>query len=44
MTTRLAEPVRAWQADPYADALRVGQGPLYLRSADGPLLPLDVER
>ncbi|MDT0401798.1 methyltransferase domain-containing protein [Streptomyces edwardsiae] len=35
---------RAWSADPYADALRAGRGPLFLRRADGRLLPLDVER
>ncbi|WP_329113652.1 class I SAM-dependent methyltransferase [Streptomyces sp. NBC_01465] len=35
---------RAWQADPYADALRTGRGPLFLRRADGWLLPLEVER
>ncbi|MFI8092975.1 class I SAM-dependent methyltransferase [Streptomyces sp. NPDC086080] len=34
----------AWSADPYADALRAGRGPLFLRRADGWLLPLDVER
>ncbi|MEV0321700.1 class I SAM-dependent methyltransferase [Streptomyces sp. NPDC050658] len=33
-----------WCADPYADALRNGRGPLFLRRADGWLLPLDVER
>ncbi|MEU9717920.1 methyltransferase domain-containing protein [Streptomyces sp. NPDC047976] len=45
LTARLAGPAtRAWQADPYADALRAGQGPLYLRRHDGWLLPLDVER
>lgn len=45
MTAQLTEPAaRAWQADPYADALRVGRGPLYLRRHDGWLLPLDVER
>lgn len=33
-----------WSADPYADALRAGRGPLFLRRADGRLLPLDVER
>ncbi|MFE2137982.1 methyltransferase domain-containing protein [Streptomyces sp. NPDC059466] len=33
-----------WSSDPYADALRVGRGPLYLRRTDGWLLPLDVER
>ncbi|GAA1376439.1 class I SAM-dependent methyltransferase [Streptomyces beijiangensis] len=35
---------RAWLADPYADALRTGRGPLFLRRADGWLLPLEVER
>ncbi|MEU1401746.1 methyltransferase domain-containing protein [Streptomyces sp. NPDC005728] len=35
----------AWAAsDPYAAALRTGRGPLYLRRADGWLLPLEVER
>ncbi|MBC9719484.1 SAM-dependent methyltransferase [Streptomyces sp. TRM66268-LWL] len=29
---------------PYATALRTGRGPLFLRRADGWLLPLDVER
>ncbi|CAM5391201.1 hypothetical protein SALBM311S_03717 [Streptomyces alboniger] len=33
-----------WAADPYADALRSGRGPLFLRRSDGWLLPLDVER
>ncbi|GAA2332857.1 class I SAM-dependent methyltransferase [Streptomyces kunmingensis] len=31
-------------ADPYALALRAGHGPLFLRRADGWLLPLDVDR
>ncbi|MER5779921.1 methyltransferase domain-containing protein [Streptomyces sp. NPDC002039] len=44
MTVRLLEPARTWQADPYAEALRAGQGPLFLRRGDGWLLPLDVER
>ncbi|MFH7597864.1 methyltransferase domain-containing protein [Streptomyces racemochromogenes] len=45
MTAQLTEPAaRAWRADPYADALRVGRGPLYLRRQDGWLLPLEVER
>ncbi|MFD3761140.1 class I SAM-dependent methyltransferase [Streptomyces sp. NPDC058622] len=45
VTARLAGPVtRTWQADPYADALRTGRGPLYLRRRDGWLLPLEVER
>ncbi|MFJ9835055.1 methyltransferase domain-containing protein [Streptomyces sp. NPDC101169] len=35
----------AWAAcDPYTAALRSGRGPLFLRLADGRLLPLDVER
>ncbi|MFB7511174.1 class I SAM-dependent methyltransferase [Streptomyces broussonetiae] len=35
----------AWAtADPYADALRAGRGPLFLRRTDGWLLPLEVER
>ncbi|MBR8639245.1 methyltransferase domain-containing protein [Streptomyces tuirus] len=35
----------AWaSADPYDAALRTGRGPLFLRRADGWLLPLDVER
>ncbi|MET9696449.1 methyltransferase domain-containing protein [Streptomyces sp. NPDC006529] len=34
----------AWTADPYTAALRSGRGPLFLRSGDGRLLPLDVER
>ena len=42
MTTSPAVP---WTgADPYAAALRAGRGPLFLRRADGWLLPLDVER
>ena len=34
----------AWRSDPYADALRTGHGPLFLRRDDGWLLPLEVER
>ncbi|MFA7757836.1 methyltransferase domain-containing protein [Streptomyces sp. NRRL B-2790] len=35
----------AWAvSDPYAAALRTGRGPLFLRRADGWLLPLEVER
>lgn len=41
-TAREAAP--AWCTDPYADALRNERGPLFLRRADGWLLPLDVER
>ncbi|MFD5617564.1 methyltransferase domain-containing protein [Streptomyces yangpuensis] len=45
MTAQLTEAAAgAWRADPYADALRAGQGPLYLRRHDGWLLPLEVER
>ncbi|MBO8192189.1 class I SAM-dependent methyltransferase [Streptomyces oryzae] len=36
--------VAQWSADPYADALRSGRGPLFLRRSDGWLLPLEVER
>lgn len=43
-TAPTAPAARTWQADPYAAALRAGQGPLYLRRDDGRLLPLDVER
>ena len=34
----------AGPSDPYADALRAGRGPLFLRRTDGWLLPLEVER
>lgn len=34
----------SWGTDPYANALRNGHGPLFLRRTDGWLLPLDVER
>lgn len=34
----------SWCAGPYAEALRTGRGPLFLRRTDGWLLPLDVER
>lgn len=41
----MTTPPAAWAAaDPYATALRAGRGPLFLRRADGWLLPLDVER
>ncbi|MFE4380721.1 class I SAM-dependent methyltransferase [Streptomyces cyaneofuscatus] len=33
-----------WGTDPYANALRTGRGPLFLRRSDGWLLPLEVER
>ncbi|AUA10594.1 Methyltransferase domain protein [Streptomyces malaysiensis subsp. malaysiensis] len=33
-----------WHADPYVRALHAGHGPLFLRRADGWMLPLDVER
>lgn len=38
------EDLAPWSTDPYADALRNGHGPLFLRRTDGWLLPLDVER
>ncbi|WP_416237817.1 methyltransferase domain-containing protein [Streptomyces sp. NEAU-W12] len=41
---RVSSPESSWSADPYSDALRTGRGPLFLRRADGWLLPLDVER
>lgn len=39
-----APPFPSWGAGPYAEALRSGSGPLFLRRADGWLLPLDVGR
>ncbi|GHC86265.1 class I SAM-dependent methyltransferase [Streptomyces flavofungini] len=46
MSTVVPRPDAApsWCAGPYADALRTGRGPLFLRRPDGWLLPLDVER
>lgn len=35
---------RPWAADPYSEALVTGRAPLFLRRADGWLLPLEVER
>ncbi|MEH0550830.1 class I SAM-dependent methyltransferase [Streptomyces sp. B21-101] len=35
---------RPWSADPYSEALVTGRGQLFLRRADGWLLPLEVER
>ncbi|MEU9428846.1 methyltransferase domain-containing protein [Streptomyces sp. NPDC048342] len=35
---------RPWAADPYSEALVTGRGPLFLRRADGWLLPREVER
>ncbi|WP_046508604.1 class I SAM-dependent methyltransferase [Streptomyces odonnellii] len=43
MTTAETRPA-PWQTGPYADALRNGRGPLFLRRSDGWLLPLEVER
>lgn len=43
-TTAAGAATAAWSDDPYADALRAGRGPLFLRRTDGWLLPLDVER
>ncbi|MFF2658363.1 SAM-dependent methyltransferase [Kitasatospora sp. NPDC058032] len=34
----------AWIDDPFADAVRTGRGPLWLRDADGRRIPLDIER
>lgn len=39
-----ASDTRPWSADPYSRALHTGEGPLFLRRADGWLLPLEVER
>lgn len=39
-----AESAVTWGGDPYARALADGVGPLFLRRADGWLLPLEVER
>ncbi len=44
-TTSTASPASPpWCDDPYAEALRSGSGPLFLRRPDGSLLPLEVER
>lgn len=42
----MSSPALPWctERDPYADALRAGRGPLFLRRPDGWLLPLEVER
>ncbi|OEV12735.1 methyltransferase domain-containing protein [Streptomyces nanshensis] len=42
----MSAPALPWctERDPYADALRAGRGPLFLRRPDGWLLPLEVER
>ncbi|MFE6050043.1 SAM-dependent methyltransferase, partial [Kitasatospora sp. NPDC056446] len=34
----------AWTDDPFADAVRTGRGPLWLRDDDGRRIPLDIER
>lgn len=34
----------AWVDDPFAEAVRTGRGPLWLRREDGRRIPLDVER
>ena len=39
-----APDARPWSDDPYAEAMRTGSGPLWLRRADGHRHPLDVER
>ncbi|MER7762211.1 class I SAM-dependent methyltransferase [Streptomyces sp. NPDC097619] len=43
-TTRPGPRPAPWRDDPYARALRAERGPLFLRRADGWLLPLEVER
>lgn len=40
----MSAPAPPWCTDPYADAMRAGRGPLFLRRTDGWLLPLEVER
>ena len=35
---------RPWSDDPFAEAMRTGNGPLWLRRADGHRHPLEVER
>ncbi|MGW0857500.1 class I SAM-dependent DNA methyltransferase [Streptomyces sp. NPDC002690] len=44
MSTSQAASNVSWAADPYANALRSGRGPLFLRRTDGLLMELDVER
>ena len=45
MTTAILAPERApWVDDPFAEAMRTGRGPLWLRRTDGHRYPLDVER
>ncbi|WP_406193559.1 class I SAM-dependent methyltransferase [Kitasatospora sp. NBC_01560] len=34
----------AWVDDPFAEAVRTGRGPLWLRREDGGRIPLDIER
>ncbi|WP_371494358.1 class I SAM-dependent methyltransferase [Kitasatospora sp. NBC_00374] len=36
--------VRPWVDDPFAEAMRTGRGPLWLRGADGSRRPLEVDR
>lgn len=43
-TGRGAAANRPWSAEPYPRTLRTGWGTLFVRRADGWLLPLDVER
>ncbi|MGH8792063.1 MAG: class I SAM-dependent methyltransferase [Stackebrandtia sp.] len=44
MSLDTSRDVVSWHTDPYADALRAGSGPLFLRRDDGWLMPLEVER
>ena len=40
----IAPPLHPWSDDPFAEAMRTGNGPLWLRRADGHRHPLEVER
>ncbi|WP_033332344.1 class I SAM-dependent methyltransferase [Streptomyces novaecaesareae] len=40
----MSAPAAAWVEDPFADAVRAGRGPLWLRGEDGARIFLDVER
>ncbi|CAM5507138.1 SAM-dependent methyltransferase [Kitasatospora aureofaciens] len=40
----MTAPAAAWVDDPFAEAVRAGRGPLWLRQEDGARIPLDVER
>ncbi|MGW7580558.1 SAM-dependent methyltransferase [Kitasatospora sp. NPDC054768] len=40
----MTAPAAAWIDDPFAEAVRAGRGPLWLRQEDGSRIALDVER